>query len=116
MGETRKSLEVLRCHISPEAVNFSKDFVLGLPWVASDFRSKVDEVNHHIEDSNDFRLFKTMKGKYLANDSLNPDSSVFFLQIHIYPYPMKLVLAKRSNRLQAFDALGAGASGLPSCL
>jgi hypothetical protein len=29
VGETRKSLEVLRCHISPEAVNFSKDFVLG---------------------------------------------------------------------------------------
>lgn len=29
---------------------------------------------------------------------------------------MKLVLAKRSNRLQAFDALGAGASELPSCL
>ena len=58
-----------------------------------------------------------MKGKYLANDSLNPDSSAFFfLQIHIYPYPMKLVLAKRSNRLQAFDALGAGASELPSCL
>ena len=58
-----------------------------------------------------------MKGKYLANDSLNPDSSAFFFsKSHIYPYPMKLVLAKRSNRLQAFDALGAGASELPSCL